>query len=63
MVLVMLVLLAVDFARNSFGPVVESARIIPIAIAAAYFIGVQFFGMHPFWGVLGAMLVGAALLR
>jgi chromate transporter len=63
-IFVMLAMLAYDFAKYAFtassGSVVS---FLPFAIAAVFFVMVQYLGINPAWGVLGALIIGAVALR
>lgn len=62
-VFVMLAMLAMDFAGYAFGRGPDPVPFLPFTIAAGYFVLAQYFGVHPVWGVLGSMLIGAVALR
>lgn len=55
---VMLAMMAADFFTHAFGKGASA-----FAIAAAYFIAVQFFAISPIWCILGSMAAGSVLLR
>jgi chromate transporter len=63
-VFVMLALLAWDFARYAFEPYGSGyLRWLPLGIAAAYFVSVQYFHLSPIWGVVASLVAGALLFR
>lgn len=62
-VFVMLAMLAYDFAGYAFAPGPGGLRFLPLAIAGGYFVAVHYLSIHPFWGVLASLAVGAVLLR
>lgn len=62
-VFVMLAMLAMDFARFAFERGPEPFAFLPFAIAAGYFAAANYFGIHPFWGVLASLVVGGLALR
>lgn len=57
-VFVMLAMLAADFFKYAFGN-----GWVPFAIAAGFFISVQYFGLSPLYGVVAALALGGAFLR
>lgn len=57
-IFVMLAMLAADFFKYAFG-----TAWVEFALAAAYFISVQYFKLNPSWGIVGALLIGAVALR
>ncbi|HYF91858.1 MAG TPA: chromate transporter [Symbiobacteriaceae bacterium] len=63
-VFVMLAMLALDFAKFAF-PAQGAGLLswLPFALAAVYFISVQYLHLSPVWGVVGALVAGALFLK
>lgn len=57
-VFVMLAMLAADFGPHAFG-----RGALSFALAAAFFLAVRYLNIHPFWGVLTAMVIGGIFLK
>lgn len=62
-VFVMLALLAFDFAKYAFAKGTGPLNWVPFAIAAAFYISVQYFHLNQVFGVVAALVVGALFLR
>lgn len=57
-VFVMLAMMAADFVPHAFG-----RGAVSFALAAGFFLAVNYLGIHPSWGVLAAMVLGGLFLR
>lgn len=62
-VFVMLAMLAFDFAKYAFAKGNGPLNWVPFAIAALFYISVQYFHLNQGIGVLAALVAGALLLR
>lgn len=63
-IFVMLAMLAWDFAKASFAIKGFSPLVlVPVGIAAAYFVAVQYLQLNQAWGVVAALVAGALFLR
>jgi len=63
-VFVMLAMLAMDFAKYAFAPAGQGfLSWLPFVFAAAFFVSVHYFNIHPAWGVLSALILGGIFLK
>lgn len=62
-IFVMLALLAYDFAKYAFNRGAGAFPFLPFALAAAFFISVQYFKLNAVWGIVSSLVIGALFMR
>ncbi|MDF2628509.1 MAG: chromate efflux transporter [Symbiobacteriaceae bacterium] len=62
-IFVMLAMMAFDFSKYTFTKAAGPLSWVPFAIAAIYYVSVQYFHLSQGFGVLAALVVGALFLR
>ncbi|MFC5701703.1 chromate transporter [Cohnella faecalis] len=62
-IFVMLAMLAYDFAKFAFQRSGGPIAFLPFALAAVFFVCVQYLKLNAVWGIAGSLVVGALFMR
>lgn len=62
-IFVMLAMLAWDFVKYAIQPMAGPLPFLPLLLAAAFFIMVQYYQVNAVWGVILALVVGGLFMR